>query len=442
VKEIGTVKVHFSKIWLIIAMLLASTMLGAEVSAALSPIVEWQKIYGAAETHCAIQTLDGGYALGGTVDLPQGTTCYFMKVNSSGGMKWNTTLGDLIGIVSAALQTSDGDYALTGARYGLFLVKIDGSGNVILNKTYEGMGDDFASRIFATSDGGYLIAGTMRASTGAHLPSHAWLIRTDSDGNVVWSQTYGLDDLVAATQTSDNGCAILTRASGGNLLLVKLDQNGQTAWNQTYRGSQSSSCVFYSLTQTSDGGYAIATTVSNGHSNNAFWLAKADTLGNIQWSRTYVGPGNYTINWSLINTNDSGFAMIGNTNMNSAVPYGGGVRIWVLKTDTNGTLQWSQTYGGPNGTDGRIIIQTIDGGYALVGGMTKMYENNYPEFMYIAKLSFPAQTCSGIPLTDLVFAVLLAIVLAIVIAYATFAKRRRPVADKQSSASPRKAVTS
>ena len=88
---------YVSRRWLIIVLLLVSAMLVAEVSATSPPAVEWQKTYGAAEIACAIQTLDGGYALGGTVNLQQGTTCYFMKVDSSGNMQWKTTLANLIG---------------------------------------------------------------------------------------------------------------------------------------------------------------------------------------------------------------------------------------------------------------------------------------------------------------------------------------------------------
>jgi hypothetical protein len=423
------VRMHVSRTWLIIAMLLVSAALVGEVSAVEPPKVEWQKSYSAAETHCAIQTLDGGYALGGTVDLQQGTTCYFMKVDSQGHMQWNTTLDGLSGIVAAAVQTSDGGYALTGVSYGanyeLFLVKLDASGNIMLNKTYLGMGDDLASCIFASNDGGYVLAGTMSAFTGAHLPSYPWLIRTDSNGEVVWSKTYGSGDLVAATQTVDNDYAILTHTSGGDVMLAKIDSNGQMIWNRTVAGLQGSSSVFYSLTQTSDGGFAISTSVSIG-SDNGFWLGKTDSLGDLQWNSTYVGPGNDTVSWSLIMTSDGGFAMMGDTNVKPAAGYNGGARIWVVKTDANGIVQWSQTYGGPNGTEGRIIIQTKDGGYALVGGMTEMYQNNYPEFMYIAKLSSPAKTSnSGMLVIDVAVPVALAVVVAIVIGYAIFIKRKR-----------------
>ena len=416
-------KTYASKRWLIIVLLLASAMLVAEVSAISPPTVEWQKTftYGEAETACAIQTMDGGYALGGTVELQQGTTCYFMKVDSSGNMQWNTTLGDMIGIVSAAVQTNNSEYALTGEHYGaIFLVKLDASGNIILNKTYTGMGDDFASSIFATSDGGYVLAGTMNAWTGAHLPSHPWLIRTDANGNVVWSQTYGTGDLQASTQTDDGGYAFLTTTFMGGVTLAKIAASGQMLWNQTYPHLQYLA-GFYSLVQASDGGYAIATSVTiNGSSHNGFWLAKTDDLGNMQWNRTYTGPGNDTNNQDLIRTGDEGYAMIGNTNMNSASPYAGGVRIWVQKTDVNGTPQWSQTYGGPNDM-GSVIIQTKDGGYVLAGGNG---------FMYIAKLSSSQTSTFGAYIYVVVVAIV-AVIVIMVIAFTIFLKRKRAQKHKE-----------
>ena len=110
-------------------------------------------------------------------------------------------------------------------------------------------------------------------------------------------------------------------------MLTKIATSGQMLWNQTYPDLQYSAGS-YSLVQASDGGYAIATSVTiNGSSHNGFWLAKTDDLGNMQWNRTYTGPGNDTNNSDLIKTGDEGYAMIGNTNMKSSAPYSGGVRI-------------------------------------------------------------------------------------------------------------------
>ena len=193
-------------------------------------------------------------------------------------------------------------------------------------------------------------------------------------------------------------------------------------WNQTYPSLQYLSGI-ESLVQASDGGYAIATSVTIiGSSHNGFWLAKTDDLGNMQWNRTYTGPGNDTFNYDLIRTGDEGYAMIGNTNMNSEAPYAGGVRIWVQKTDVNGTPQWSQTYGGPNGMNGGVIIQTKDGGYALAGGMNG--------FMYIAKLS-SSQTSTFEAYVYVVAAAIVAAIVILVIVVTIFLKRKRAQKHKE-----------
>ncbi|MFX0065129.1 MAG: hypothetical protein ACFFC7_23400, partial [Candidatus Hermodarchaeota archaeon] len=40
---------------------------------------------------------------------------------------------------------------------------------------------------------------------------------------------------------------------------------------------------------------------------------------------------------------------------------------WLVKTDSNGIPQWSQTYGGEKHESAHALIQTSDGGYALAG---------------------------------------------------------------------------
>ena len=367
------------------------------------PTIEWTKTYSPAG-RSIIQTQDGGYAIGGSTNLQQGTTCYFFKTDSSGNIQWNTTLGDMNGVVASTVQTSDGVYALTGTYSGtIFLVKLDASGNMILNKTYTGMGDDMVNRVFPTSDGGNVLAGTMNAYTGAHLPSYAWLLKTDSDGNVVWSQTYGSGNLLAATQTSDGGYAFLAPSPVGGLLLAKVDASGQMEWNQTYSEVGD---FGYSLAQASDGGYAMAT--------SSFWLAETDWLGNMQWNRTYFGPGNDTTGWSFIRTSDGGYAMVGNTNLNSSAPDAADVRIWVLKIDSDGNPQWNQTYGGPNSAEGYGIIQTNDGGYAIVGDTYSRVDTNWQSYTYLVKLAWSTQPLTS-PTLYVVAVVVAAIVIAVVV---------------------------
>lgn len=115
----------------------------------------------------------------------------------------------------SVVQTSDGGYALTGytcsytyRNTGLadvYLVKTDGSGNMQWNRTYGNMYDECASSIIQTSDGGYALAGYTCTYTRA---DDAYLVKTNSSGNMQWSRMYGsggLDFAYSVVQTSDGG---------------------------------------------------------------------------------------------------------------------------------------------------------------------------------------------------------------------------------------------
>src|SRR3954447_14120541 len=40
---------------------------------------------------------------------------------------------------------------------------------------------------------------------------------------------------------------------------------------------------------------------------------------------------------------------------------------WIVKADRNGKIQWQKTIGGDGNDNFKSLIQTIDGGYALIG---------------------------------------------------------------------------
>jgi hypothetical protein len=66
----------------------------------------------------------------------------------------------------------------------------------------------------------------------------------------------------------------------------------------------------------------------------------------------------------LIQTSDGGYALCGSETSFGA----GGEDVYIIKTDFAGNTMWNQTYGGPNNEAGYQLIQTSDGGYAIVGG--------------------------------------------------------------------------
>jgi len=131
-----------------------------------------------------------------------------------------------------------------------------------------------------------------------------------------------------------------------------------------------------SVIKTSDGGYAIAgfTQSIDGDitdksiENFDYWLLKFDADDNLQWTKTYGGTNDEKA-YKIIQTSDSGFAIIGYTGSNDEdVSINNGFDdIWLVKTDASGTIQWEKSYGFSGSDKAFSIIQTSDNGFFVSG---------------------------------------------------------------------------
>jgi gliding motility-associated-like protein len=137
---------------------------------------------------------------------------------------------------------------------------------------------------------------------------------------------------------------------------------GVTTAEKLYGGSNND----YSsdIITTSDGGYLlIGYTNSFGNGGYDGYLVKLNSQGVIQWSKAYGGPNDDEFGIG-IQTSDGGYLLGGYT-----TSYGDPADAWLVKTDAAGNLQWSKKYGDGNPYGERLydLIQTADGGYAFCG---------------------------------------------------------------------------
>jgi len=91
--------------------------------------------------------------------------------------------------------------------------------------------------------------------------------------------------------------------------------------------------------------------------------------GEIEWQKTF-GGSNDDIAQGIIETTDGGYAVIGLTKSIDGDITDKSVEendFWVLKLTSEGSIEWQRTYGGSGDDRGRAIIQTNDGGYAITG---------------------------------------------------------------------------
>ncbi len=185
-----------------------------------------------------------------------------------------------------------------------------------------------------------------------------------------WPVIFGgsdYDEATAVIQTTDNyfvvcGYTMSFGAGSGDFYVAKLNQAGDQVWVDTYWGSDGEYAE--DIIETDDGGYAvIGYTGTYGAGNQDVWLVKLSISGELEWSRTYGGD-HYEQGFSLKQTSDGGY-IIGGTTMT----FGTGLEnFYLIKTDSSGTEEWSSWFGGGNNDYGRAVLETVDGGFLLVGG--------------------------------------------------------------------------
>jgi len=158
-------------------------------------------------------------------------------------------------IIAGGTQSTDGD--VTGNHGGddAWIIKIDDNGNKVWQKTYGGSGGDGCSYIAKTSDGGYVIAGATGSNdgdvSGNHGSSDYWLYKINATGALVWQKTFGGPDTDVAMHmipTADGGFVVTgySRSSTGDITnfrgqtdtwVVKIDGNGNKIWQRALGGT-------------------------------------------------------------------------------------------------------------------------------------------------------------------------------------------------------------
>lgn len=125
-----------------------------------------------------------------------------------------------------------------------------------------------------------------------------------------------------------------------------------------------------SLIKTSDGGYALtgSSTVSTTGTGEVY-VVKLNSSFGIQWSKN-IGGNDFDAGTNIIQTNDGGYAIVGRTNYWE-------FQIFVIKLDSLGNIQWSKQINYGLFDHGHSLLQTSDGGIVIAG---RIYDSNFQNY--------------------------------------------------------------
>ena len=389
------------------------------------PEIVWQKCYGSPESDGSYGIISKGDELLiaiHLVDSIPGVTNYHGKgdiwiinTDSTGNIIWEKCFGGSRGDVPWKLikksedeffifgitASTDGDVQSGNNGYfDLWVVKINGQGDIQWEKTYGCIGDDDPRDMILTPDGGFVMID--RIGIGGGDVTHfygvgdCWMAKCDSLGNIEWEKTLGNDGL-------DN-CVSLTINSSGNIMMiggaqkhgglvecypdggysdvwiVELDMQGNILAQYCYGGS--SYDLGFMILELDEGYAFLAVTYSNDGDVSGlhgppgvkgdFWVVRLNEQMEIIWQKC-IGGYYHDDPYYITQTEDGGFVVIGTTFSNNGdvsgnPSYPGNPAIWVVKLDSQGSIEWQKVYGGV-GHDGldnqHTVLKKSDYNYVI-----------------------------------------------------------------------------
>ncbi len=317
------------------------------------PEVEWERTYSFDAGaffygEQMLQTADGGFFLNGRKE----EGLWIMRTDEVGDSLWTHERDSMI---CTNMVHAEDDFVLAGfTEFGLNsdvkLWKINEHGGVIWSNVYPTDLQERWPYVSNTEDGGFVILANYY--TG---PPKSWLIRTDSNGDTLWSKLYerSYSDVI---ETSSGGFALIS-----GLWLMLTDRHGNEVASKEFQ-SDDIHQSHKTLIETLDGGFAIAGNCFSmeDYEDNDFYILRTDSAGDSLWYRRF-GDNHDERPYSIIECEDGGFTLGGYTD------YGFG-KFWLLRLDANGEELWSMMYP-DNDTSSFMttLIRSEDNSYFVFG---------------------------------------------------------------------------
>ncbi|HET6244901.1 MAG: T9SS type A sorting domain-containing protein [Bacteroidetes bacterium] len=250
-----------------------------------------------------------GYIIIGSVSLNQ----FILEVDKKGKIIWHKfiNLSRFTTLNSIEKAGNDG-YIISGFKtrdIKNFLLMIDLEGNVKWMKMYENLGPSFhISKVRMTQDGNFISSGVTKPVLGTS-PNDIYLLKTDRNGEIIWVKSFGTannDEILDLKIAKDGGFLISGFTNdfltNENAYLIKTDSEGNFLWSKTFGGKGFERA--YTVNELKDGSIIIGGAFEMHHPRAKAYLIKTDENGNTGCSIKMVN----TREKEIITRTNPGFA--------------------------------------------------------------------------------------------------------------------------------------
>jgi PKD repeat protein len=323
--------------------------------------VAWEKALGtgAQEYGYSVQaTSDEGCVVAGSSIHVWQAGVWIFKLNGSGAIDWHK-LYKGSQFYPRDVRQDSGGYWIAGNLY------IQGIGNVSTVYKIDSYGDfawtdgegrglkhvfdiagsnyNYLEGMDTTTDDGCVVAGGVSIwyEGDNQYNQDMSVMKLDSSGHVSWQKTYGL-----------------CQADEGGIVFSYQEQANSIA--QTTDGGYIIGAEIYA--------WGSGEGEEGGEQVDRAWVVKLDSEGEVDWQKTFGGPNHYKAR-SVEQTSDDGYIVVGDLWLPDPVdPYGYEPSdVWIVKLNSIGGVDWHRTYGSPGDDWANSVKQTQDGGYILAG---------------------------------------------------------------------------
>ena len=258
------------------------------------------------------------------------------------------------------------------------------------------MPDETIQDMIVTSDGGYLGIGQSTFGRSG-VVANGWVFKLNVDGELEWQKLYGRTfdknfsavSLISVMSTPDQGFIIVgslnqrittsscTICDRRYALLMKLNTDGELQWQKSYgmdfevsiypqdengkikKESTEGGFSFKRIFPVADGGFFVTGT-TNIFASNDTWFARFDSEGNVLWQKAFGKEKANEIR-NIREDHERNLVIAGMLTLGFSQP-------WALKLDPNGKVLWQKILGKSSNVQVFDVVESVDQkGYVFIG---------------------------------------------------------------------------